>query len=87
MRKPFLTIFLIKLDGKKRKEKKEYCTDVTRNGGTCKYLYNSLFVRRPNAAYENKKKREKNKNLKKAHVHALNKRPIFTFGFAENVDG
>lgn len=48
---------------------------------------NSLFVRRPNAAYENKKKREKNKNLKKAHVHALNKRPIFTFGFAENVDG
>lgn len=29
----------------------------------------------------------KNKNLKKAHALALNKRPIFTFGFAENVDG
>lgn len=48
---------------------------------------NSLFVRRSNAACENKKKERKSKNLKKVYVHALNKRPIFTFGFAENVDG
>lgn len=77
------------IKGKKRKEKRNIGIRMLRvTKARVNICINSLFVKEIECGMRKWKREEKkNKNLKKAHVHALNKRPIFTFGFAENVDG